>query len=134
MGQQQLLLVILGVIIVGIAIVVGIEMFQSQSIESNRDAVLSDLQHIAALAEAHWKKPESLGGGGESFRGFELPAGLDENANGTYTIVRETDTRLVIVATGREMGENGRTPIRYRWRMQLNSAGTKLTITPIEKN
>ena len=68
MGQQQLLLVILGVIIVGIAIVVGINMFQTFKADSNRDALLSDLQNIASLAEAYWKKPEEMGGGGESFR------------------------------------------------------------------
>jgi hypothetical protein len=37
MGQQQLLLLILGVIIVGIAIAVGVTMFSAQSTEANKD-------------------------------------------------------------------------------------------------
>jgi hypothetical protein len=39
MGQQQLLLIILGVIIVGIAIAVGLQLFQSGSIGANQDAI-----------------------------------------------------------------------------------------------
>jgi hypothetical protein len=39
MGQQQLLLIILGVIIVGIAIAVGLQLFQAGSVGANSDAV-----------------------------------------------------------------------------------------------
>jgi Tfp pilus assembly protein PilE len=134
MGQQQLLIIILTVIVVGLAIVVGINLFQASSVDANRTAVLADLQNIASLAEAHWKKPEEMGGGGNSFDGFELPKGLEANANGTYSIARETRTRLVIIATGTEKGDDGRNFIKYRWRMQLNAEGTKMTITPIERN
>ena len=48
MGQQQLLLIILGVIIVGIAVAVGITMFQDNAISANRDAVTNDLVQLAA--------------------------------------------------------------------------------------
>ena len=43
MGQQQLLLIILGVIVVGIAVAVGITMFSDSAISANRDAVTNDL-------------------------------------------------------------------------------------------
>ena len=48
MGQQQLLLIILGVIIVGIAIAVGISMFSSGSVQANRDGIVNDLNNLAA--------------------------------------------------------------------------------------
>ena len=51
MGQQQLLLIVLGVIIVGIAVVVGISVFTASSSSSNQDAVISDLQNISANAQ-----------------------------------------------------------------------------------
>ena len=41
MGQQQLLLIVLGVIVVGIAVVVGINLFNANSISSDRDGVVS---------------------------------------------------------------------------------------------
>ena len=46
MGQQQLLLIVLGVIIVGIAVVVGINLFNANATNANRDAVVSDLNNL----------------------------------------------------------------------------------------
>jgi len=50
MGQQQLLLIILGVIIVGIAVAVGITMFQDNAVDQNRSAVIADLTTLSAKA------------------------------------------------------------------------------------
>jgi Tfp pilus assembly protein PilE len=86
MGQQQLLLIVLGVIIVGIAIVVGINLFNANAISANRDAVVADLNNLAAMAQQYYKKPTSMGGGGNSFVGWTIPSGLSSNANGTYTL------------------------------------------------
>ncbi|MGA7719874.1 MAG: hypothetical protein WCA84_01725 [Ignavibacteriaceae bacterium] len=85
MGQQQLLLIVLGVIIVGIAIVVGINLFNANSISSNRDAVISDLNNLAALAHQFYAKPTAMAGGGNTYTGFTIPSTLASNANGTYT-------------------------------------------------
>ncbi|MDZ7715010.1 MAG: hypothetical protein U5J95_02240 [Balneolaceae bacterium] len=52
MGQQQLLLVILVTIIVGIATVVAINTFSSASDSANVDAVRGDLLNIAACCTA----------------------------------------------------------------------------------
>jgi len=88
MGQQQLLLIVLGVIIVGIAVVVGINVFTAQNTNSNRDAVTADLTNLASMAQQFYKKPEALGGGGNSFTGgtgFAIPENMKKNANGSYT-------------------------------------------------
>ncbi len=86
MGQQQLLLIVLGVIIVGIAIVVGINLFNANAVSSNRDAVIADLNNLAAFAHQYYIRPSAMGGGGNQFTGFTLPTGFSSNANGTYTI------------------------------------------------
>ena len=91
MGQQQLLLIVLGVIVVGIAVVVGINLFNANAVSANRDGVVSDLNNLGAMAQQHYKKPESMGGGGNTFDASNLPAGgtswdiptqLDTTANG----------------------------------------------------
>ncbi len=46
MGQQQLLLIILGVIIVGIAVAVGITMFKTNAVSANRDALIGDMPNF----------------------------------------------------------------------------------------
>jgi hypothetical protein len=86
MGQQQLLLIVLGVIIVGIAIVVGINVFTASSASANRDGIVADLTNLSALAQQYFRKPIALGGGGNSFANFTIPTQLATTANGTYTI------------------------------------------------
>jgi len=91
MGQQQLLLIILGVIIVGIAIAVGLSLFSAQSVESNRDALINDLNNLNANAYQFYIRPISMGGGGGAFdvsKGaaavYAIPPKMASNDNGTY--------------------------------------------------
>jgi len=89
MGQQQLLLIVLGVIIVGIAIVVGINLFNANAEESAKDTMASEGTNLAALAQQFYKKPLALGGGGNTFdeggpsgNGFSIPAKLQTSGIG----------------------------------------------------
>jgi hypothetical protein len=65
MGTQQILLIVLSVIIVGIAIAVGIMMFNNQAYNSNQSAIAGELQNYAAQVIQFWKTPVSQGGGGQ---------------------------------------------------------------------
>ena len=91
MGQQQLLLIILGVIIVGIAIAVGISMFSSGSIQANKDAIINDLNNLAANAYQHRIRPASMGGGAGVYdaslggTAWAVPAKLDTTENAYYS-------------------------------------------------
>jgi len=115
MGQQQLLLIILGVIVVGIAVAVGITMFTDSAVSANRDAVTNDLVNLAARAQQFYRRPTALGGGGNSFVGLTAnDAGMakltnrPQNANGTYTIVTAgSANRLVIQGVGTETLDGG---------------------------
>ena len=109
MGQQQLLLIILGVIVVGIAVVVGITMFQDNAISANRDAVTNDLVNLGARAQQYYRRPTSLGGGSNSFTGLTMdklagPVGGTSwsNANGTYAIQSNGGTSIVLDGKGTE--------------------------------
>jgi Tfp pilus assembly protein PilE len=110
MGQQQLLLIILGVIVVGIAVAVGITMFTDNAVNANRDAVTNDLVNLAARAQQFYRRPTALGGGGNSFVGLTADAtGLRKltnrgtNANGVYTIkTAGTGTSVVLNGVGTE--------------------------------
>jgi Tfp pilus assembly protein PilE len=99
MGQQQLLLIVLGVIIVGIAVVVGINVFTAQNTNSNRDAVTSDLTQLASMAQQFYKKPTALGGGGNAFTGWTIPANMVKNPNGSYSAT-VTATSVTLVGKG----------------------------------
>ena len=92
MGQQQLLLIILGVIIVGIAIAVGLSLFSAQSIQSNKDAIINDLNNIAAQAYQFRIRPSSMAGGNGSYVGFSIPQKMASNANAAYTCAPTSST------------------------------------------
>jgi type II secretory pathway pseudopilin PulG len=62
MGQQQLLLLVLATIIVGIATVVGIQAFSQNNVKSNADAMLNDAVRIASDAQAWAQKSQPFGG------------------------------------------------------------------------
>ena len=106
MGQQQLLLIVLGVIVVGIAVVVGINLFNANATASNRDAVVSDLNNLGAMAQQYYKKPASMGGGANTFTSWSIPTGLDTTANGTYSIKTPGAQSIVIEGVGTEKGNN----------------------------
>ena len=64
MGQQQLLLVILVTIIVGIATVVAINIFGTASDQANKDAIRQDLLTAASQVQAIYARPVLMGGAG----------------------------------------------------------------------
>jgi hypothetical protein len=99
MGQQQLLLIILGVIIVGIAIAVGLQLFQAGSVGANQDALQNDVMNIAAHAQQYFVRPESMGGGNGSFDGYiaAFPERLATTGNGTYEVTAAAGNTVTIV-------------------------------------
>lgn len=106
MGQQQLLLIILGVIIVGIAIAVGLSLFSAQSIQSNKDAIINDLNNIAAQAYQYRIRPSSMAGGNGSYTGFNIPSKMASNANATYTCDPSTGSTVTFTATSANNASN----------------------------
>jgi len=100
MGQQQLLLIILGVIVVGLAIAVGITMFGANSAESNKDSVTSSLVNIAADAHQYKLRPKILGGGRPSYQNYTIPVKFQTDDNGTYTLDgAPTETQVMLKGT-----------------------------------
>jgi hypothetical protein len=73
LGQQQLLLIVLGVIIVGVAVVVGINLFNAYARSAALDSLTLQLVSYGNLAQEYYKKPKAFGGGGNSFAGFMIP-------------------------------------------------------------
>lgn len=130
MGQQQLLLIVLGVIIVGIAVVVGINLFNSSSKDAGRDQVISQLTNLASKAQQYFKKPQSLGGGENKFVGFKLgttdatssignfdvfagstaPSALD--AVSFAGVSADQDTVVFLVGSGTDKGNDDTNPVK----------------------
>lgn len=123
MGQQQLLLIVLGIIIVGVAVASGIGIVTSTAEQANRDALMSDLIQLSSMARAHYSRPEALGGGGRSYGHFKIPASLAETDNGTieHTQTSHGTDHFHFTATGTALGKDGEEPVQVSARVTINS-------------
>ncbi len=102
MGQQQLLLIVLAVIIIGAAVLWGIGLFRGSAIESKRDLLISESADIASHAISYYKKPFQFNGGGNSFLGWEIPTKMVSTEAGSY-IANVTADQVIITGTGTEV-------------------------------
>lgn len=109
MGQNQLLMIVLSVIIVGVSVAVGIGQFGENALSANRDALAADSQRIVASAQQWYRKPVSLGGGGNSFTNLTLgDLGISgTNQNGAYALTIDSAQQITIVGTGNEKNDSG---------------------------
>ena len=100
MGQQQLLLLVLGIVIVGLAVVVGIQAFSENQKKANADALVMTSMRIASDAQAWLRKPSQFGGATldsngdrrQDFTGLSSEISLEGlgypvNTNGNYSDV-----------------------------------------------
>ena len=112
MGQQQLLLLVLGIVIVGLAVVVGIQAFSENQKKANADSIVNDGIRIASDIQAWSLKPAAFGGpskvpgsveeiGDAEFVDIGLTATSDgyTNTNGNYTL-SDNDGNACIIITG----------------------------------
>ncbi len=106
MGTQQILMIVLSVIVVGAAVAVGIQMFDTQATNAQRNAIAGDLQNFSAQVLAYMRTPASMGGGKgtatadranlASYLGFDKSTYKLTNANGTYTLLAPAANQVQI--------------------------------------
>lgn len=120
MGQQQLLLIALAVLIVGLAVVVGINQFSTGSSSSNRDAVVSDLVNLGSMAQSYYRKAGALGGGGNAFTGWTIPTPYATTGNGTFTVTVAAQS-VTIVGVGNQIGNDGTNSVKVTMIVGPNS-------------
>ena len=98
MGTQQLLLVILGVVVIGIAIAVAYAFFSAESTASERDALINDLNSLAAAACQYRSALRTLGGGQGSFSDFVIRGSMRSNDNGSFSIADAQVNSITLTA------------------------------------
>lgn len=103
MGQQQLLLVVLSLILISIAIYIGIELFQANAIEQKRLGLISECSDLARIAHQYYLKPAQMGGGGNSFLNWQIPVDLRSTTNGNFEIESISNNQIVIIGVGTEV-------------------------------
>ncbi|HUI30815.1 MAG TPA: hypothetical protein VLX91_11400 [Candidatus Acidoferrales bacterium] len=102
MGTQQILLLVLGTFIVGVAVVLAIIYFRSNQQQTEIDEVINELNHISSTAQGWYRKPTQLGGGDGSFTGFTLMTVAQPDTTGLaiYHVVSAKGDSLSLEAVG----------------------------------
>ena len=107
MGQQQLLLLVLGIVIVGLAVVVGIQAFSENQKKANADAVVNDAIRIASDAQAWKLKPAAFGGGasavewtGLTFNQMGYSTGDQPYSSATATATEYENLKAIYALSG----------------------------------
>ena len=99
MGQQQLLLLVLGIVIVGLAVVVGIQAFGENQKKANSDALVNDGVRIASDAQAWILKPAAFGGGAGTDVDLDLDRSTTSGTPWARTAPRLTSAPRMPTAT-----------------------------------
>lgn len=125
MGQQQLLLLVLGIVIVGLAVVVGINAFSENRTKSNADALVTDALRVASDVQAWALKPGQFGGmqTGETLAdvtfddiGYPNSSSQYSNVNGTFGFTDGSGADATCTAPG-----NTPTVSVYAWNDDTNN-------------
>ena len=128
MGQQQILLIVLASIVVSIAVAIGINLFISSSVETNRDQVVSDLVLLSSDAQAYFRKQEQFGGGAGSFEGWNIPDFYKKYEGGKIRVnVKTNKDKVILTGTGTEIGRNGKTSVKVK--ATITPTGTTIAVT-----
>ncbi len=119
MGQAQLLLIVLGVVLVGIAIIAGIQAYTTNNVKASIDAQVHDMMRIASDVQTWVQKPPQFGGPDTyadftavtdfSVLNYKNSAGTaaDEkwtNVNAVYTMAEGTPAGVTVTSTNAELG------------------------------
>ena len=132
MGQQQLLLLVVTAVIVGVAIMIGVDVFGSSMAKANEDSVRKDIIEVSSRLQQYYRTPSVLGGGNYGFPssltfnnigyfGDDVSGNTFENANGTYTLNVDGNT-VTINGAGNEVG------VFLTYTLTANSTLRKLTL------
>ena len=119
MGTSQILILVLSVIVIGVSVATGINMFNKQAKINHRQAILDRINDLVKEALVYRKTPVSMGGGGNSFIGYTPPGAVESdhvapNSPGGLKIEEEEvnyyiewyfNDRLKIIASSKVYGE-----------------------------
>lgn len=125
MGTQQLLIIVVGVIVVGLMIFAGISITQTYMETSNRDHLITTLYDLGLMAQQHYKKLKVQGGGEGTYDNWLLPPQYVHTESGNFAASVNSD-RVDLSATGTQIGRNQKTPVRVTARVDVN--GVRITI------
>ena len=112
MGQQQILLLVLTIIVVGVAVVIGIDLFERMARQRHIDLMVNHAVHVASEAIT-WRTKGSpfLGGGGDysnlGTNGIQQLLMASVRVPGTFEISKASGDDLEVEGVSNDFPELG---------------------------
>ena len=125
MGQQQLLLLVVGIILVAVTITIGITQFGNSTEDGVKDSVVLQLNYLGNKAIQHYMKPGALAGGGNTFDGSGPGGGVVWSI--PISMVTSPDAGFGALITAQSVTITG-TPVNYLWTAIATVTPTGVTV------
>lgn len=106
MGQSELLKIFLGIIIIGIALYVGLQLFSSNEIDADRNTMIVHFKDITANVMQYHARGTFAGGGGKTFTGYVLSDKLANTPTATYVVEVLSPTSIKVTGTSVKKSSN----------------------------
>ncbi len=120
MGQQQLMIIVLTVLVVGLAVYGAFGLMDSFGQTHQRDTIIHRMNILVGEAKKYAAKPATRGGGDGSYLGFSPPAKLAVTPEfRIYTT--SGDTWVLFQGFGTTTGEDGKSPIEVVGQFDKNT-------------
>jgi hypothetical protein len=111
MGQQQLLLLVLGALIVGLGVYGGTRMMATANQENERDVILQQLNVLVTEARKYAARPATMGGGEGNLIGFTPPQKMTTTDRLTINVTSGANW-VLFQAFGAVEGIDGTNPVQ----------------------
>lgn len=120
MGQQQLFIVILVTILIGIATIVAINTFDNSRVQTNHEAVRQIMIDASGHAQAYYRQSTLMDGGGNSFQNVTLEdiQVQADHEHGMFSITDSSPDSFTLTAVP-AAGEGNIVSVIYRDRIKF---------------
>ena len=111
MGQQQAIIIILVIMIVGIAVFGGIQIFESSTQTHDRENLIQQMTILVGEAKKYALRTKNVGGGEGSFEGFVPMAKLSSSERMAINTMTGSDW-IIFQGFGTVKGWDGQNPVQ----------------------
>jgi hypothetical protein len=124
MGQQQLLIIVLIALLVGLSVSAGMRYMSAATQSTEVDLILQQMNTIVGEAKQYALKPRSLAGGEGSFEGF-TPENILLNTDRVRIALTAGPDWILMQGYGSVVGWDGENPVQVI--AQYNGRENRLT-------
>jgi hypothetical protein len=124
MGKQQVFLITVSIIVIGLAVYASLEIMKANAESSNREHLISTLYDIGLSAQKYNNRINEQTGHG-NFIGWTIPSQFSKTESGIF-VSKVNEDVVYLAGNGTQTGRNQTTPVRVNAKVTFNEI--KITV------